>query len=185
MTSQSAGRTALKIEHLSVLATVVVAFSASTALILSGQSELRRDMWAGQSEIRKDMRAGQAELRKDMRTGQAELRAGQAELRKEMQAGQAELRKEMRAGQAELRKEMQAGQAGIREDLKSLDARLAVVEQRTAGLSAETDASAAGAAPAALLDGQADPPRATLLRAKPMAAEVKSVAVQVKAAAAG
>ena len=174
MTSQSAGRTALKIEHLSVLATVVVAFSASTALILSGQSELRRDMWAGQSEIRKDMRAGQAELRKDMRTGQAELRAGQAELRKEM-----------RAGQAELRKEMQAGQAGIREDLKSLDARLAVVEQRTAGLSAETDASAAGAAPAALLDGQADPPRATLLRAKPMAAKVKFVAVQVKSAAAG
>ena len=174
MTSQSTGRTALKIEHLSVLTTVVVAFSASTALILSGQSELRRDMWAGQSEIRKDMRAGQAELRKDMRTGQAELRAGQAELRKEM-----------RAGQAELRKEMQAGQAGIREDLKSLDARLAVVEQRTAGLSAETDASAAGAAPAALLDGQADPPRATLLRAKPMAAEVKSVAVQVKSAAAG
>ena len=172
MTSQSTGRTALKIEHLSVLATVVVAFSASTALILSGQSELRRDMWAGQSEIRKDMRAGQAELR-----------AGQAELRKEMQAGQAELRKEMRAGQAELRKEMQAGQAGIREDLKSLDARLAVVEQRTAGLSAETDASAAGAAPAALLDGQADPPRATLLRAKPMAAEVKFVAVQVKSAA--
>ena len=173
MTSQSTGRTALKIEHLSVLATVVVAFSASTALILSGQSELRRDMWAGQSEIRKDMRAGQAELRKDMRTGQAELRAGQAELRK------------MQAGQAELRKEMQAGQAGIREDLKSLDARLAVVEQRTAGLSAETDASAAGAAPAALLDGQADPPRATLLRAKPMAAEVKFVAVQVKSAAAG
>ena len=174
MTSRSTGRTALKIEHLSVLTTVVVAFSASTALILSGQSELRRDMWAGQSEIRKDMRAGQAELRKDMRTGQAELRAGQAELRKEM-----------RAGQAELRKEMQAGQAGIREDLKSLDARLAVVEQRTAGLSAETDASAAGAAPAALLDGQADPPRATLLRAKPMAAEVKFVAVQVKSAAAG
>ena len=163
MTSQSTGRTALKIEHLSVLATVVVAFSASTALILSGQSELRRDMWAGQSEIRKDMRAGQAELRKDMRTGQAELRAGQVELRKEMRAGQ----------------------AGIREDLKSLDARLAVVEQRTAGLSAETDASAAGAAPAALLDGQADPPRATLLRAKPMAAEVKFVAVQVKSAAAG
>ena len=152
MTSRSAGRTALKIEHLSVLATVVVAFSASTALILSGQSELRRDMWAGQSEIRKDMRTGQAELR---------------------------------AGQAELRKEMQAGQAGIREDLKSLDARLAVVEQRTAGLSAETDASAAGAAPAALLDGQADPPRATLLRAKPMAAEVKFVTVQVKSAAAG
>ena len=163
MTSQSTGRTALKIEHLSVLATVVVALSASTALILSGQSELRRDMWAGQSEIRKDMRAGQAELRKDMRTGQAELRAGQVELRKEMRAGQ----------------------AGIREDLKSLDARLAVVEQRTAGLSAETDASAAGAAPAALLDGQADPPRATLLRAKPMAAEVKFVAVQVKSAAAG
>ena len=174
MTSQSTGRTALKIEHLSVLTTVVVAFSASTALILSGQSELRRDMWAGQSEIRKDMRAGQAELRKDMRTGQAELRAGQAELRKEM-----------RAGQAGIRKEMRAGQAGIREDLKSLDARLAVVEQRTAGLSTETDASAAGAAPAALLDGQADAARATLLRAKPMAAEVKSVAVQVKSAAAG
>ena len=40
---------------------------ASTALILNGQSELRRDMWAGQTDIRKDMRAGPAELRKDLR----------------------------------------------------------------------------------------------------------------------
>ena len=53
----------MKIEYLSVLATVVVAFAASTALILNGQFGLSRDMWAGESEIGKDMRAGQAELR--------------------------------------------------------------------------------------------------------------------------
>ena len=77
----------MKIEHLSVLTTVVVAFAASTALILNGQSELRRDMWAGQAEIRKDMRgAGQAELRKDLRAVEAELRAGQAGIRKDLQS---------------------------------------------------------------------------------------------------
>ena len=95
--------TVLKIEQISVSATVVVAFAALAALILTGQAgirhdlralqtdmlagqaELRKDMWAGQAELRKDMRTGQAELRKDMRASQVELRAGQAELR----AGQA------------------------------------------------------------------------------------------------
>ncbi len=175
----------MKIEHLSVLATVVVAFAASTALILNGQSELRRDMWAGQSELRKDMRAGQAELRKDMRAGQAELRkdlraveaelrSGQTELRKEMQATQAELRQEMKAGQAELR----AGQAEIRKDLESLEVRLAVVEQRPPGSPAKDDASAAVPAPTALLDGSPStsdglrPPRTPLLQAGTVTSQI-------------
>ena len=167
----------MKIEHLSILATVVVAFAASTALILNGQSELRRDMWAGQAEIRKDMRAGQAELRKDLRTVEAELRkdlraveaelrAGQAEIRKEMQAIQAELRKEMKAGQAELR----ADQAGIRKNMKGLEVRLAVVEQRTAGLPDEPGASASEPAPAASPDGRHRSARAALLLARAVTA---------------
>ena len=150
----------MKIEHLSVLATVVVAFAASTALILNGQSELRRDMWAGQAEIRKDMRAGQAEL-KDLRAVEAELRAGQAELRQEMKAGQAELR---------------AGQDGIRKDLKSLEVRLAVVEQRTAGLSGESGASTAEPAPAALPGARHRSARASLLLARALTAPFGSPA---------
>ena len=152
----------MKIEHLSVLTTVVVAFAASTALILNGQSELRRDMWAGQAEIRKDMRgAGQAELRKDLRAVEAGLRAGQAELRQEMRAVEAELR---------------AGQAGIRKDLQSLEVRLAVVEQRTAGLSGEPGASAADPAPAASLDGRHRSARASLLLARAVTAPFGSMA---------
>ena len=65
----------MKIEHPSVLATVMVAFAASTARILNGQSELRRDMWADQAKLREDLRAVEAELR-----------AGQGELRNEMRA---------------------------------------------------------------------------------------------------
>ena len=173
----------MKIGHLSVLATVVVAFAASTALILNGQSELRRDMWAGQAEIRKDMRAGQAELREGMRTGQAELRAGQAGIRKEMQAIQAELRQEMKAGQIELRKdlraveaELRAGQAGIREDLKSLEVRIAVVEQRTAAQSGEPGAFAVEPAPAASPDGRHHSARASLLLARALTAPFGSPA---------
>jgi len=133
----------MKIEHLSVLATVVVAFAASTALILNGQSELRRDMWAGQAEIRKDMRAGQAELRNDLRAVEAELRTGQE---------------------------------GIREDLKSLEVRLAVVEQRTAGLSGEPDASVDRPAPAASPDGRHQSAGATLLLARTMTAPFRPMA---------
>ena len=155
----------MKIEHLSVLATVVVAFAASTALILNGQSELRRDMWAGQSEIRKDMRAGQSELRKDMR-------AGQAELRKDMRAGQAELHKDLRAVEAELR----AGQTEIRKDLKSIDVRLAVVEQRPPRSPAGTGAPGAGPAPTALLNGRPHSPRISLLQVKAAIAQEKSMA---------
>ena len=164
---------------------VVVAFAASTALILNGQSELRRDMWAGQSELRKDMRASQSDLRKDLRAGQAELRkdmrAGQAELRKDLRAveaelrsGQTELRKEMQATQAELR----AGQAEIRKDLESLEVRLAVVEQRPPGSPAKDDASAAVPAPTALLDGSPStsdglrPPRTPLLQAGTVTSQI-------------
>lgn len=143
----------MKIEHLSVLATVVVAFAASTALILNGQSELRRDMWAGQAEIRKGMRAGQAELRNDLR------------------AVEAELRKDLRAVEAELR----TGQEGIREDLKSLEVRLAVVEQRTAGLSGEPDASVDQPAPAASPDGRHQSTGATLLVARAVIAPFRSL----------
>ena len=116
----------MRTEQLSMLATVVVAFAALAALVLTGQAGIRQDVRALQT----DMLAGQAELRNEMQTGQAELR-------KEMQTGQAELRKdiralqvEMRAGQAELR----AGQAGLREDLEALGVRLAVVEHRTDAL---------------------------------------------------
>ena len=145
----------MKIEHLSVLATVVVAFAASTALILNGQSELRRDMWAGQSEIRKGMRAGQAELRKDMR-------AGQAELRKDMRVGLAELHKDLREVEAELR----AGQTEIRKDLKSLDVRLAVVEQRPPRSPAGIGAPGADPAPTALLNGRSHSSRISLRQVK-------------------
>ena len=134
MNRQSTRRTELKIEQLSMLATVVVAFAALAALVLTGQAGIRQDvralqtdMLAGQAELRNEMVAGQTGLRKEMQTGQGELRnemrAGQAELRKDIRA----LQVEMRAGQAELR----AGQAGLREDLEALGVRLAVVEHRT------------------------------------------------------
>ena len=95
----------LKIDQLSLLATVVLAFSALAVLVQTGQ----------------------AGIREDVRALQVDMLAGQAELRAEMRAGQAELRKEMRAGQAELR----AGQMQLREDLAALGTRLAVVEHRT------------------------------------------------------
>ena len=117
----------MKIEQLSLLATVVIAFAALAALVLTGQ----------------------AGIRQDLRAFHATLSAGQIELRKDMEAGQAELRADLRAAEAELR----AGQAGIRKDLKALEVRLAVVEQRTAGLSGGPGASAAELAPAASLDG--------------------------------
>ena len=131
----------MKVEQLGTLATIVVAFAALAALVLTGQAGLRQDLRAMQT----DMLAGQAELRSDMLAGQAGLRkemlAGQAGLRKEMLAGQAGLRKEMLAGQAGLRKEMLAGQAGLRagqarlrQDLAALGVRLAVVEHRTDAL---------------------------------------------------
>ena len=106
----------MKIEQISLLATLVLAFAALAALVLSAQAGIREDLRA----VRIDMRAGQAELREEML-------AGQAELREEMLAGQAELRKEMRAGHAELR----AGQIQLREDLAALGTRLAMVEHRT------------------------------------------------------
>ena len=128
----------MKIEQISLLATLVLAFAALAALVLSGQAGIREDlravridMRAGQAELREEMRAGQAELKKDLRAVEAALRremlAGQEVLRKEMLAGQAELRKEMRAGYAELR----AGQIQLREDLAAFGTRLAVVEHRT------------------------------------------------------
>ena len=138
----------MKLDQLSLLATVVLAFSALAALVLTGQAGIRDDvralraaMLAGQAELRTEMLAGQSELRTEMLAGQSELRkemrAGQSELREEIRSGQAELRKEMRAGQAELR----AGQVRIREDLAALGARLAVVEHRTDMLEARLAAT--------------------------------------------
>ena len=153
----------MKLDQISLLATMVLAFSALAALVLTGQAgiredmrslqvamlagqaELREEMLAGQAELREEMRAGRAELREEMRAGQAELReemrAGQAELREEMRAGRVELREEMRAGRVELREEMRSGQAElragqirIRKDLAALGTRLAVVEHRTDNL---------------------------------------------------
>ena len=97
----------MKIEQLSMLATVVVAFAALAALVLTGQAGIRQDLRALQT----DMRAGQVELGKDMR------------------AGQAELRKDMRALQTGLQA-LRAGQVDLREDLARLGVRLAVVEHR-------------------------------------------------------
>ena len=94
----------MKIEQLSMLATVVVAFAALAALVLTGQAGLRQDLRA----LKTDVVAGQAELRKDMR------------------AGQADLHKDMRA--------LRAGQVQLREDLGRLGVRLAVVEHRTDAL---------------------------------------------------
>ena len=117
----------MRIEQLSLLATLALAFAALAALVLTGQAGIREDLRA----LRIDMLAGQAELREEIRAGQAELReeirAGQAELRKDIRAGQAELRRDMRAGQGELR----AGQVGLREEMATFGARLAVVEHRT------------------------------------------------------
>ena len=61
----------MKIEQLSLPATVVIAFAALAALVLTGQAGLRQDLRA---------------LQADMRAGQAELRAGQAELRDDLEA---------------------------------------------------------------------------------------------------
>ena len=145
----------MKIEYLSLLAAVVIAFAALAVLILTGQAGIREDLRASYAALL----AGQVELRKDMR-------AGQAELRKDIRAGQAELRTDLRAVEAELR----AGQEGIRKDLKSLEVRLAVVEQRTAGLSGEPDASASEPAPAASPDGRHRAARAALLLARTVTA---------------
>ena len=98
----------MKVEQLGTLATIVVAFAALAALVLTGQ----------------------AGLRQDLRAMQTDMLAGQAELRSDMLAGQAGLRKEMLAGQAGLR----AGQARLRQDLAALGVRLAVVEHRTDAL---------------------------------------------------
>ena len=155
----------MKIEHLSVLATDVVAFTASTALLMNGRSELHRDMLAGQAEIGKDMRAGRVELRED-------VRAVETGLRRATKAGDAELRQEIRAVEAELR----AGQTGIRKDLQSLEVRLAVVERRTARLSGEPGASAADPAPASSLDGRHQSARASLLPARVVATPFGSLA---------
>ena len=105
----------MKIEQLNVLATLVLAFTALAALVLTGQAGIREDLRA---------------LQTDTLTGQAGLRAN-------LQAGQAELREEMRAGQAELR----AGQIQLREDLAALGVRLAVVEHRTDALEARLAAT--------------------------------------------
>ena len=159
-------------QQLSVLATVVIAFAALAALVLTGQAGIRQDlhalrieMLAGQAEVRNDIRAGQAELRKDMR-------AGQAELRKDIRTVEAGLRQAMKTGQAELR----AGQTEIRKGLQSLDVRLAVVEQRTAGLSGEPGASTAEPAPTAVPDARHRSARASLLLARAVTATFAALA---------
>ena len=206
----------LKIEQLGVLTTVVIAFAALAALVLTGQSGIRQDlralrieMLAGQAELRNDMLAGQAGLRKDLRAVEAglrkdlraveaglrkdlqaveaglrkDLRAVEAGLRQEIKAGQAGLRQEIKAGQAGLRQEIKAGQAElragqteIRKEMRSLDVRLAVVEQRTAGLSGESGASTAEPAPAAVPGARHRSARASLLLARAVTAAFGSLA---------
>ena len=137
MAFQSTGRTALKIEQLSMLATVVVAFAALAALVLTGQAGIRQDlraiqtdMQAGQAELRKDIRAGQAELRKDIRAGRAELRAGQAELRDDLEALGVRL-------------------AVVEHRQDAIETRFAVVERRTVEWPAVSGTSADGSDPSA------------------------------------
>ena len=127
----------MKIEQLSMLATVVVAFAALAALVLTGQAGIRQDlraiqtdMQAGQAELRKDIRAGQAELRKDIRAGRAELRAGQAELRDDLEALGVRL-------------------AVVEHRQDAIETRFAVVEQRTVEWSAASGTSADGSDPSA------------------------------------
>ena len=112
----------MRTEQLSMLATVVVAFAALAALVLTGQAGIRQDVRALQT----DMLAGQAELRNEMRAGQAELRAGQAGLRKDLEALGFRL-------------------AVVEHRTDALDTRFAVVERRMIEWHAVADAPAAGA----------------------------------------
>ena len=60
---------ALKIEQLGMLGTVVVAFAALAALVLTGQAGIRQDLRAQQIEMRAgltELRAGQARIREDL-----------------------------------------------------------------------------------------------------------------------
>ncbi len=69
MAVHPARRTALKIEQLSVLATVVVAFAALAALVLTGQAGLRQDLRAMQADTlaaQAELRAGQIRIREDL-----------------------------------------------------------------------------------------------------------------------
>ena len=221
MAPRSTRRTILKIEQLSLLATVVIAFAAVAALVLTGQAGIRQDLrtshatlLAGQvelrgdikavetglrkeiksvktelrkeiksveTELRKEIKSVETELRKEIKSVETELRkeikAVETELREEIKSAEAGLRKDMQAGQAGLRHdlrtvetELRAGQAGIRKDLKSVEVRLAVVEQRTAGLSGESDASAAEPAPAAAPGERHHSSRAILLLARAVTA---------------
>ena len=111
----------MKTEHLTLLATVVIAFAALAALVLTGQAGLRQDLRAVQTA----MLEGQAELRKDIRTGQVQLQAVETQL----QAVQTQIH-QLQAGQDRLR----AGQDRLREDLSALGGRLSVVEHRTDAL---------------------------------------------------
>lgn len=124
-------RTMLKIEQLSLLATVVIAFSALAALVLTGQAGIRQELRAVQT----DLLAGQAELRRETRTVETKLR-------EEIRAVEAKIREEIRGVEAELR----TGQAELREDLGAVGVRLTVVEHRTEALDPRFAAGAAARA---------------------------------------
>ena len=123
-------RTMVKIEQLSLLATVVIAFSALAALVLTGQAGVRQDLRAVQT----DLLAGQTGLRGEIRTVETklreEIRAVETKLREEIRAVEATLREEVRAVEAELR----TGQDELRGDLGAVGVRLTVVEHRTEAL---------------------------------------------------
>ena len=72
----------MKIEQLSVLATVVIAFAALAALALNGQAGVREDLRA----LRGDMLRGQTELRREIQAVEVELRAGQTEIRRDLKS---------------------------------------------------------------------------------------------------
>jgi len=60
----------LKTEQLSLLMTVVIAFAALAALILTGQAGIRQDL----RSVRTDLLTGQAELQKEIRAVEIKLR---------------------------------------------------------------------------------------------------------------
>ena len=76
-------RTVVKIEQISLLATLVLAFAALAALVLTGQAGIRDDVRV----LRIDMVAGQTELREDLRALRIDMVAGQTELREDLRSG--------------------------------------------------------------------------------------------------
>lgn len=71
----------MKIEQVSLLTTVVIAFAALAALVLTGQAGIREDLrmshaalQAGQTELRRDIKAMETALRREIKAMETALR---------------------------------------------------------------------------------------------------------------